>query len=258
MLASCGDDISVPSDPDAPLLQVRTDGGFAPVEWILSNGPNYTLLADGRLIAPGPAVEFYPGPLLPNYQVNQVSEEDTAEILDLVAEIGLPEMTSEIDNSAASYVADAGTEVVTYWDDEGGIHQYSVYALGIDPETANSQTAAFAELIRLLDQARGSSDSVPYEPERVRVLAGVAMAPVDPGFEDIRPWPLGDDDPAEWEQLELGWSCNVYGPEVLDVFQDASETTQWTHPDPMMDAPAFSLLVRPLHPGEEDCVIPSP
>ena len=258
MLASCGGDISVPSDPDAPLLQVRTEGGFAPVEWILSNGPTYTLLADGRLIGPGPVFEFYPGPLLPKYQVSQVNEEELAEILDLVVEIGLPEMTSETDDSAAGFVADAGTEVATFWDAEGGIHQYSVYALGIEPEPEDPRSAALADLISFLDESRRGTEAVPYEPERVRVLAGVSGAPRDPEFEDVRPWPLGDDDPADWQQLESGWSCNVYGPEALDIFQEASEITQWMHPDPMMDAPPYTLLVRPLHPGEEDCVVPSP
>ena len=263
MLAACGSAVSVPSDPDAPILQIRTDGGFAPIEWILSNGPTYTLLADGRLIVPGPAFEFYPGPIVLNYQVSQVGDQDFEQILDLVAEMGLPEMTSEIDDSAAGFVADAGTTMVSFWDD-AGVHQYSVYALGIelDPENptiaSNPETAAFMKLIVRLDKSRGSSDSVPYEPERVRVLAGVAMAPVDPGLEDVRPWPLGDDDPANWEQLELGWACSAYGPEALELFQEASEITQWMDPDPMMDAPPYTLLVRPLHPGEEDCVVPSP
>ena len=152
MLAACGSAVSVPSDPDAPILQIRTDGGFAPIEWILSNRPTYTLLADGRLIVPGPAFEFYPGPLVLNYQVSQVGDQDFEQILDLVAEMGLPEMTSEIDDSAAGFVADAGTEVVTFWDAGGGIHQYSVYALGIelDPENptiaSNPETAAFMKL----------------------------------------------------------------------------------------------------------------
>jgi len=253
MFAACGSDVSVPSDPDAPILQIRTDGGFAPIEWILSNGPTYTLLADGRLIVPGPAFEFYHGPLLPRYQISQVNEEDMAEILDLVAEMGLPEMTSEIDDSAAGFVADAGTEVVTFWDAGGGIHQYSVYALGIEPEPEDPRTAALAELISVLGQSQGGSNASAYEPERVRVLAGVSGAPRDPGFDDVRPWPFGDDDPADWEKISESWTCAVYGPEVLDLFQDANYITLWAHPDPMVDPPAIGLLVRPLHPGEEDC-----
>jgi hypothetical protein len=247
-------------DPDEPILQVRFEGGFAPIEFILAQGPRYTLLGDGRLISEGPVIAIFPGPLLPNYLVTHVGDDDMDRILALVEEIGLPNMTSEVDNSARDFVADASTEVVTYWDDEG-THQYAVYALGIEPiepGTTKPMNSAFSELLQTLDQATAKADAVPYEPERVRVLAGVAMAPVDPEFEDIRPWPLGDDDPADWDEVQLQWRCNTYGPKIMDTFKGATQVTEWLHPNPMMDAPAFSLLVRPLHPGEEDCEIPSP
>ena len=256
-LSACGlpDGSLAPGpNPDAPLLQVRWEGGFLPVEWILGRGPTYTLLSDGRLIMQGPMIEIYPGPLLPNYLVAQLGDRDILSILDLVDEIGLPDMTEEYDDSAASRVADAGTQVVTYWDDSGA-HTYSVYALGIIPNPSNRSTAAFAKLLTAIDQAAVKADTVPYEPERVRVLVGVPQAPMDPEFEDIREWPLGTDDPADWSELDLGWSCKVFGAEVLDEFTRASQLTQWLHPDPMMDAPPFTLLVRPLHPGEADCEV---
>jgi hypothetical protein len=88
----------------------------------------------------------------------------------------------------------------------------------------------------------------------VQVIAGSGF--VDPEFADVRNWPLDNTDFSDWETLPNGWMCTTYGPEILDTFADASQTTQWTHPDPMMDAPAFTLLVRPLHPGEPDCPHP--
>ena len=255
MLSVCGlpDDTLTPrTDPDAPLLQVSLEGGLVPVEWILGQGPIYTLLSDGRLIMQGPTIAIYPGPLLPNYLVVQLGDEDMSSILDLVEEIGLPAMTEAFDNSAATRVADAGTQVVTYWD-ENGAHTYSVYALGIIPDQSNPSTAAFAKLLSAIDQAAAKADAVAWEPERVRVLAGVSQAPADPLLGDIREWPLTIDDPADWFEFEFGWSCKVFEAEVLDEFASASQVTQWLHPNPMMDAPPFTLLVRPLHPGEADC-----
>ena len=247
-----GSGAEVPADPDAPVVQIRFEGGFLPVEISLGRGPRYTLLADGRLIREGPVIAIYPGPLLPNYLVSQINEDQMNTVLELVDKIGLPEMENEVEDSAASFIADASTEVVTYWD-TAGQHTYSVYALGIEPDSSNPSTAAFTELLVVLNQL-ATGESVPYEPERAQVIAGFGF--VDPDFSDVRDWPLDNTDFSHWETLPNQWMCTTYGPEVLDAFADASQTTQWTHPDPMMDAPAFTLLVRPLHPGEPDC--PSP
>jgi hypothetical protein len=241
-------------EPDEPILQVKSEGGFAPVELILGRGPTYTLLGDGRLITDGPVVALYPGPLLPNYVVTRVESGDMEVILELVEEIGLPEMTHEHDDSATAHIADATTEVVTYWDDNGA-HKYSVYALGMVFGSVKAPTVAFADLLTALDQASAGSEALPYEPEHIRVLAGVARGPEDPLFEDVRQWPLGDEDPATWPELTMGWTCRVFEPEVVTEFTDASQATEWLHPDPMLDAPTISLLVRPLLPGEAGCQI---
>ena len=252
-LTACGVEtggVELPTDPDAPVVQVRSEGGFVPVEWMLGRGPTYTLLADGRLISEGPVIAIYPGPLLPNYLLSQVNADQMNAVLELINQIGLPDMENEIDESHNLVVADANTEVVTYWGADKVEHTYSVYALGLEP-SSNPSTAAFSELMVMLDQLASQGDQVPYESERTRVVAGVGF--VDPEFEDVRDWPLDNTGFADWETYPNGWMCQLYGPEVLPAFADATQTTQWTHPDPMMDAPAFTLLVRPLHPGEPDC-----
>lgn len=253
-LSACGGGegpgTELPTDPDAPVIQVRSEGGFLPMELVLGRGPRYTLVADGRLIHQGPVIAIYPGPLLPNYLVSQINEDQMNTVLELVDEIGLPEMENQIDDTAARFVADATTEVVSYWDSEGE-HSYSVYALGIEPDSSNPSTDAFTELLVVLDQLAAQGSAVAYQPERVQVIAGVGFA--DPEFADVRGWPLDNTDFSDWETLPNEWVCTTYGPEVLDIFADANQTTQWTHPDPMMDTPALTLLVRPLHPGESDC-----
>ena len=254
-LAACGgadDGADIGTDPNTAVLQLRSEGGFTTPEMSIGRGPTYTLLADGRLIYEGPVIMIFPGPLLPNYQIVQLTEEKVNGILDLVDEIGLPGMTSELDDSAASNVADATTEVVTYWD-ENGAHEYAVYGLGIDPNPSNPATVATGELVQALSDAAFSAESMEFIGDRVRVIAGVAQVAPEPGFEDVRPWPLEGEDPAQWAELNLGFTCRVLGPDVIDTFREATQVTQWSHPDPTMDAPPFILLVRPLHPGEPDC-----
>lgn len=252
-LSACGaanTGAELPADSDAPVVQVRSEGGFVPVVWALGQGPRYTLLADGRLISEGPTIAIYPGPLLPNYLVGEINPDQMNSVLELVDKIGLPEMDHEIDDSQTAFVADASTEVVTYWDPNGEEHSYAVYALGLEPSD-DASTTAFSELMVVLDQLAAQGDQVPYEGERVRVIAGIGFT--DPDSEDFREWPLDNTDFSNWTTYPNGWMCQIYGPEVLPLFADATQATQWTHPNPMMDAPAFTLLVRPLHPGEPDC-----
>lgn len=242
------------NDPDRPVLQIHWEGGFAPLESIYGRGPIYTLLGDGRLIYEGPVIAIYPGPLLPNYQVTRLDLDQVGEILDLVEEIGLPRMTEEVDDSASAQVADATTEVLTYWD-ESGVHRYAVYALGLGRESSNPATAAAAELFEVVGRHAHSGESVEYAGDRVRIIAGVSQLDPEPGFEDVRPWPLDGEDPSTWQELDLGFSCKVLGPEVLDTFADATQVTRWDLPTrPGSD---YVLLVRPLHPGEPDCPGPA-
>lgn len=238
------------ADPDAPVLQVRSEGGFVPVEWALGHGPTYTLLTDGRLIYSGPIIMIFPGPLLPNYQVARAGDEQMQRVLDLVEEIGLPQIDHEIDDSAADMVADGSTEVVTYWDDTGGEHTYGVYALGLDTDDEEpAVNRAMQELITLLGDISAEGSSEPYEAERVRVIANVV--PAEQATTDVRAWPLGDTDLSEWQTLSSGWGCRVFGAEIIDEFTDATEETLWSYPEE--DDRPFKLLVRPLHPREPDC-----
>ncbi len=240
----------LPDDPDAPVIQITSEGGFAPVDMVLGRGPTYTLLADGRLIYEGPTIAIFPGRLVPNYQVTRIDDQQMQLVLDLVDRIGLPEMGSELDDSAASRVADATTEVITYWDGHGE-HVYAVYALGIDLEQSPvPATEAFAELFGLMGDLV-SGDAVPYEPDRVRIVAGPGF--VNEEFEDVRAWPLEGEGLTGWATLPNDWRCQSSEPGVLDAFGNATQVTVWESPDPdVIDSPV-KLLVRPLHPGEPDC-----
>lgn len=251
-IAACGDpdrSAELPADADQPVIQVTSEGGFAPVEYILAQGPRYTLLADGRLISEGPQIAIYPGPLLPNYMVTQVNEDQMNTVLDLVDEMGLADIEEEIDDSLASMVADATTEVVTYWDLEGTTHRYGVYALGLEP-LEDPASMALADLLVVLDQL-AASEAVSYEGERVRVVGGMGFT--DPDFVDIREWPLPETDFSDWTAYPNGWMCQVYRSDVLPAFEDASQVTQWTPPGDNAGSAPLSLVVRPLHPGEPDC-----
>lgn len=220
------------------------------MDTILGRGPGYTLLADGRLIYEGPTIAIFPGPLVPNYQVTTIDDQQMQLVLDLIDRMGLPDMDREVDDSAASRVADATTEVITYWDSNGE-HVYAVYALGIDfDQDPAPATKAFTEVLGLMGDLV-SGEAVPYAPDRVRIVAGPGY--VNEEFEDVRDWPLQNEDITTWDTLPNDWRCQIFEPGVLDQFFDASQVTVWESPDAgVFDSPV-TLLVRPLHPGEPDC-----
>jgi hypothetical protein len=54
------------------------------------------------------------------------------------------------------------------------------------------RSRALQEMVNFLDELAASGDAPDYQPDRVRVLASIGFT--DPGFEDVRPWPLPDTD----------------------------------------------------------------
>lgn len=249
LIAACGggDNGGVAVGDDEALLQITSEGGFAPVEFVLANGPRYTLLGDGRLIYQGFTTLEYPGRLANPYLVATLDSNQMGAVLAMVDDIGLPDIDDEVDDEAMNLVADATTEVVTYWDGNGA-HRLSVYALGLE-ESPSARNEAFLELIQTFDQFTAEAPAEPYVAEQVRVVAGPGT--VDPEFEDVRPWPLPDTDFSDWETLPNGWHCQVVEGAVPDVFEEATQATTWEHPDGSSEP--LLLLVRPLLPGEPDC-----
>jgi hypothetical protein len=153
-LAACGAGGDGPDpDLDTPLLQIRYEGGFAPADFALTQGPTYTLTRDGILISPAAVPAIFPGPLVTPYMSSQVTPGELDQLQDMIEAIGLPEMVDEYDNDAIDFVADAHTTVVTYWDSEGA-HAYSVYALGIAEPTKGGDTGTAADGHRAGDHRR--------------------------------------------------------------------------------------------------------
>jgi len=250
VVAACGgpDDVS-DVEGDEPVVQITSEGGFAPVELVLSTGPRYTLLGDGRLIYQGFQTMEFPGRLVPPYLVTTLDDNQMAAVQAMVEDIGLPVIDDEVDDSAAAVIADATTEVIRYWDDAGE-HRLAVYALGIDEE-ASARNAAFLELITTFDRFTAETEAESYEPVWVRVFAGEGFT--DPEFEDVREWPLEHGDFSNWTELPNGWFCTTVSAAALAPFENATQATTWEPPTGSQSTSPITLLVRPLLPGEPNC-----
>jgi hypothetical protein len=248
-LAACGAGGDGPDpDLDTPLLQIRYEGGFAPADFALTQGPTYTLTRDGILISPAAVPAIFPGPLVTPYMSSQVTPGELDQLQDMIEAIGLPAMVDEYDNDAIDFVADAHTTVVTYWDSEGA-HAYSVYALGI-AEPRREATRALQQMVTVLETIAGRS-AAEWLAEQVQLVA--IPGAIDPEFGEEREWPLGESVDT-WAEL-AGMRCAVMDASVLDEFTDANQATTFPSPDPQWAA-VFRLAVRPLHPGEAGCELP--
>ena len=243
-----GSALSIPDDPNAVVITVTSEGGFLPLEANLDRMPRYVLTADRTLVFAGPMTLEFPGALLPNILVTSVSEDAFTEVLDLVAELGLPEIDERIDQSGAEMVADAPTDFITFYD-ANGAHRPGVVALGM-VEGGSTDRLLAEEIVQTLDRAAAEGESRPYEADRLQVAAGPPI-PMDGVFGSVEEWPLE----VEFEEMPewaLDWRCtSVDGDEatrLLGVFERANAATRWA-----VGAEEVSIKARPLFPGEEAC-----
>lgn len=252
VLAACAADAGDGPEPEegTPLLQIRHEGGFAPADFALTNGPYLTLTRDGLLISAAAVPAIFPGPLVTPYMASQVSPGEMDQLRGMIEDSGLPDITDEWDDDASNTVADAHTTVVTYWDDDGNPHRYSVYALGIQPPR-REMSRAVADMITILETLTGN-DATDWQGEKYQFVA--IRGPIDPGFPDEREWPL-EETVDTWTEL-AGMRCAVLDGTVLGEFAEANQATTFPSPDPAW-SDVFRLAVRPLHPGETGCEMPA-
>jgi hypothetical protein len=237
-----------------PLFMITYEGGFSTPSMLASLGPVYAVTTDGELVFQGAIPEIFPGPLVPPYEVKDISDllPDLEEMLE---RIGIADITEEIDDQAAGTIADASTTVLTYFD-ENRTHRYGVYALGFDPqaESSDPKVVALNDLMLTLQDSSFSGDpGEPFSSDRWQVVQNGDFIPGgDTGLpEDVRPYPL-EVAVADFEHTSFGLPCTILeGAAAADaaaVFGDATQVTVWD-----TGTEEIQLLPRPLLPGEVGC-----
>jgi hypothetical protein len=212
------------------------EGLLLKVEW-LPGGPQpsrlppsiaLALYEDGRLLVPGPQIEIYPGPVLPELQESQLSSEALERLLDDVRATGLLEP-----GAADPSLPDAGGLVVTAFLDG----ERTVVALD----------ATNQELGELLTRIPVTGERL-YEPEALAVFAAPLDALPEPPDQEIGPEPVTLD----WPAGTLLPGCQVVrGAELealLPVARRAHQLTFWRSGGAL-----HSVAFRPLVPGESTC-----
>ena len=255
--------IEHPTGADQVILRTAYEGGFVAYEYTLATTPFWSLFGDGTLIVPGPQIEIYPGPALPNLIATPVSEEGIQAILEAARDAGLTDGDA---NYGDDCIADAANTVFTT-NADGQTSVVSAYALDVGEPAgtcgnrkdadARAKLAAFQAMLTdlqswLPDGSLGTER--PYDPTEMRVFALPYQA--DPELpQDPIEWPLdgsldGFGEPIDGAPADT--RCGVVTGEelatLLSAAGDANGLTPWTS-----GGTDYHLILRPLLPDEHTC-----
>ncbi|MGH9024716.1 MAG: hypothetical protein ACRDWD_01150 [Acidimicrobiia bacterium] len=271
VLAACGDDgggTTSPTDPDDAIeyptgaddvvIRVEVVGGYE-VGPAATDVPVVSVLGAGQVIVPGPTIERYPPPALPNLVSTEIDAEQIEGLLAEADELGLLEET----DYGEPGITDQPETVVTIAAN-GEVYEHRAYALDFDVRTSDDvteeQKAARENLAEFVEVATGSEltgdDALgSYEYDELAVISEDYSQP--DGNEAPRPnlldWPLGDDLATAGEPFDLGGRCQVVSGQdavgtVVGQAEDATTITKWRS-----GGKSYSVTFVPLLPDEHSC-----
>lgn len=249
----------LPLDPDTLVIQVRYEGGFVTPDYRFTAMPVASVYADGRIIAPGPQIMIYPGPLLPAVVETTVP---AATVERLLADAATAGLSGGVDRSFPPHgIADAPDTVIVVRG-PGGLTTTSFGALGMEQQVddqaeAEARQAAEAFVTSITDPAVvGSAPSGPYRPDAVRLVVrdGAPATDGEPLPQAAVAWPLATPlaafgTPVLEGSPESGRCGVVRGAELgalWPLLEDANALTPFTSA-----GRDYQLMVRPLLPHEE-------
>jgi hypothetical protein len=247
-----------PAAADEVVLRVRHEGGFVPVDMVPGRIPLVSVYGDGRVITQGPQIAVYPGPALPNLQVQQL---DPARLDDLLQRAMAAGVRSGADYGMPG-VADApSTRVEVRY--AGRTYAVNVEALGeaqpddprLTPEqqAARTRLSAFVTELTGLPAAAGMPEPAAYRPSAV---AALARAYTPPGEElPTKPAPVAWPGPAlPGPELfpRVGLGCvtatGAQAEAVLAAAAKSTAITPWTS-----GGKRYTVTFRPMLPDETGC-----
>ncbi|WP_238010136.1 hypothetical protein KZZ52_05535 [Dactylosporangium sp. AC04546] len=262
LAAGCAD----PAGPSAPpasfaaddvVLQVRVTGGFVPPQTLVTEIPVLTVYGDGRAITTGPIPAIYPGPALPNVQVQRIGADGVAKLTDLALDAGV----GQEQDFGMPPVADAPSTEFTVRT-AAGLQRTTVDALGAGgTETlTGAQREAREKMQRLVDALTDLSGTLkttdrpqPYEPAVLAAVSSPFVETSDPVLKDppAVAWPgpalpgatVGDLPDVHCLTSEAGQTAAI-----LAAAKAANARTPWTS-----GGTSWSVAFRPLLPHESSC-----
>jgi hypothetical protein len=257
--------IAFPTGANDLVLRLRYVGGFVAPAAHLIDIPVISVYGDGTVIVPGPQIEIYPGPALPNLQQATITPAGMQILLEAARDAGLlgPDAHYDLggimDASSAEFTVNA----------DGRIHTISAYALmegggeppqGTDPAVAaaRAKLANFQAQLGSLEALIGSELGAwsPYRSDAVQLLVTPGAPDDGQGLvQQPLAWPLstplasfGEAPPALFQGQRCGVVSGADVDQMMPLLAKANALTPWTD-----DGASFGIVVRPMLPGEAGC-----
>jgi hypothetical protein len=239
------------------VLEVAHTGGFVMPQMLAGRLPLAAVYADGRVISHGPVPAIYPGPALPNLQVQQMDVERLPDLVRQARDAGIggdPDLgrptIADATSTRFTLVTDEGTDVLEVYALQEALAPGGQPLPGLSAEEQAAREP-LRELITSLTRPEAASTA--YEPGTVAAIA-TAWTPVDDGLPAPEPvaWP-GPPLPGDALDERLGVHCvtadGAQAQAVLEAARSANAATPWTSED----GTRWSLVLRPLLPHESGC-----
>lgn len=260
-----------PTGPDELVLRIDRTGGLLPPFHTVTELPLFVLYGDGRVITQGPQIMIYPPPALPNLLETRLTEEGVQAILQEAQAAGLLEgdrryeLTTVADAPITVFTVNAGGRTST-------VSVYALYEAEIDDPNLPPEEREARRLLReFLQKALSFSAWLPTtaiaKPEGPYAIARLQLVvvPAEQATDqptDVQPgeldWPLASPLAEFGQPFDFAGTsarCGVVEraelAAVLDAMSQANTLTRWRSGDAL-----YSILPRPLLPGEAGCAAP--
>ena len=236
-----------PTGADEVVVRIGYEGGFVPVEVNFTSLPT-VLVSGDSVYQQGPVPAIYPGPLLPNIQVQTITEAGIQSILALADAAGL---LQDVEYVQPDNIADAPDTVVTInVGDATYVHR--AYALGMagGPDGGETDPARVALADFIADVQAYVNDPVNAEVSEASTFEAATYL--------IQSYPVDDTSGYDMEPTFVEWPADVSvrlvnaaecaaipAAEVSALFADANQLTFFTE-----GGVTYRVAVKPQLPGD--------
>ncbi|MFC5003487.1 hypothetical protein ACFPIJ_37415 [Dactylosporangium cerinum] len=246
--------------PDQLVLRIDVSGGMVPVAMTVTEVPTLSIYGDGRVVTNGPMIEIFPGPALPNVQVQEIlAASNVTKLAQMALDAGVGRET----DFGMPNVADAPTTHIMVRT-VAGEQASDIPALGIGEDSLSApHRAARLRMQRLVEAltdlqatlGKGTvSESRPFPAKGVAAVAAPwAEMGGDQGVPPQAPvaWP-GPALPGAAVADRPGVHCvsatGEEGTRILAAAGKANSRTPWSSA-----GSSWQVTFRPFLPGESSC-----
>ena len=234
-----------PTGADDVVIRVADEGGFVPPDVLFTALPT-VLVSGDRVFQQGAVPAIYPGPLLPNIQVQTITEGGIQALLALADDAG---RLQDVEYEQPTNIADAPDTVVTI-NVGDTTFEHRAYALGFSPdgEETDPARAALADFV---------ADVQAWVNDPVNAEVG-EQTTFEPAAYLMRSYPLDDTSGYDIEPTIVEWPADVSvrladaaecasipAAEAQAMFADATQLTFFTE-----DGVTYRVAVKQQLPGD--------